>query len=183
MQQQTVAEGRKQLLIGVCFSPPHPFLPGGSVVDQKPLHRKPIGESGPVRVTHTPGGETKIDWQKIEYPAEKPAQEGDVATAFVSSLNNKHNSDWRVTALDENNFDFEMQSGDEKRYLELQETIIPGKKRGPPYAPGEQVIEPAKFARTIIGNIKSKALRYSKTQTQPLDRIGVFCQIKRFCNS
>jgi hypothetical protein len=144
-------------------------MQGGYGVNQKPVHKKPIGDSGPVRVTHTPGGETKINWQKIEYPAEKSAQESDVATAFVSNLNKRDSSDWKVTALDENNFDFEMQNGDEKRYLELQEIIIPGKKRGSPYAPGEQVIEPAKFARTIVGNIKSKALRYSKSQTQPLD--------------
>jgi hypothetical protein len=142
---------------------------GEAAVDEKPIHRKPIGESGPVRVTHTAEGETKIEWQKIEYPAEKSAQENAVATAFVGTLNKERTSDWKVTSLAEDNFDFEMQSGDEKRYLELQEIVIPGKKRGPPYAAGEQAIEPAKFAKTIISNINGKALRYPKNLSQPLD--------------
>ena len=135
----------------------------------KPIHRKPIGEDGPVRVTHTADGETKIEWKKIEYPAEKPAQEAEIASAFVTIFNQEHNTAWQVTRLAENNFDFEMQSGGEKRYLELREIVIPGKKRGPPYAPGEQVIEPAKFAKTINAAVNSKALRYPKTRAQPLD--------------
>jgi hypothetical protein len=55
------------------------------------------------------------------------------------------------------------------RYLELQEVIIPGKKRGPPYAKGEQTIEPAKFAKTIVSAINSKAIKYPPALEQPLD--------------
>jgi hypothetical protein len=71
--------------------------------------------------------------------------------------------------LAENDFDFEIHSDEQKRYLELQEIIIPGKKRGSPYTPGEQVINPAKFARTITEIIASKGLHYARRLTQPLD--------------
>jgi hypothetical protein len=138
-------------------------------VDKKLAHKKPIGESGPVRVTHTADGETKIEWEKIEYPAEKSGQELAVATAFVDVLNGEQKSDWKVVPLKENDFDFEIQDADEKRYLELQEIVIPGKKRGSPYSPGEQVIDPAKFAKTITDKIASKAIRYPKAVGQPLD--------------
>ena len=128
-------------------------------MNKKTAHRKPIGESGPVRVTHTADGETKIEWEKIEYPAEKSDQELAVAAAFVNSLNSEQKSDWKVAPLKENDFDFEIQNSDEKRYLELQEIVIPGKKRGSPYLAGEQVIDSAKFAKTITEKIASKAIR------------------------
>jgi hypothetical protein len=103
------------------------------------IHKKPIGESGPVRVTHS-GGQTQIDWQKIEYPPEKKEQELALAMSFVAALNAQQNSDWKLVRLDEDNFDFQLETGDEKRYLELPEIVIPGKKRGLPYASGEQAI-------------------------------------------
>jgi hypothetical protein len=134
----------------------------------KRVHSKPIGESGPVQVTHN-AGQTTIEWQKIEYPPEKKDQEQAVASSFIETLNASEDPKWALNALAEDDFDFEMSRGDEKRYLELQEVIIPGKKRGPPYAKGEQTIEPAKFAKTIVSAINSKAIKYPPALEQPLD--------------
>jgi hypothetical protein len=134
----------------------------------KRVHSKPIGESGPVRVSHSANGQATIEWQKLEYPPEKKGQEQAIANSFIASLNASEDPKWGLTALDENDFDFEMSRGSDKRYLELQEVIIPGKKRGPPYAEGEQTIEPAKFAKTILSGINSKATRYPQA-AQPLD--------------
>jgi hypothetical protein len=137
----------------------------------KRVHTKPIGESGPVHVTHSADGQTTIEWRKLEYPPEKKDQEQTIANAFIAFLNAAENPKWGLTALDENDFDFEMSRGDDNRYLELQEVIIPGKKRGPPYAEGEQAIEPAKFAKTIVSAINSKAIKYPPALAQSLDLV------------
>jgi len=138
-------------------------------VSSKPAHKKPIGESGPVRLSHNADGNTIIVWQKIEYPAEKKEQELAIATSFVSALNAAQGSNWHLTPLKENDFDFELKNARDDRYLELQEIVIPGKKRGPPYVKGEQVIQSGKFAKTIIAGITSKAIKYSNTLSRPLD--------------
>ena len=96
-------------------------------------------------------------------------KKGAIATTFIQSINGVEGPKWELRTLDEDDFDFEISCGEDKRYLELQEIIIPGKKRGPPYAKGEQVIEPAKFARTILSGINSKGIRYSRALAQPLD--------------
>jgi hypothetical protein len=88
--------------------------------------------------------------------------------SFVAALNAQQNSDWKLVQLNEDIFDFQLETGDEKRYLELQEIVIPGKKRGPPYAPEEQVIHSPKFAKTFLAEITSKAIRYSAALSQPL---------------
>jgi hypothetical protein len=134
----------------------------------KRSHRKPIGEDGPLRIS-APDGKTLIDWRKIEHPPEKQEQEFATASSFITALNTVTNSSWKILPLEENDFDFEMQSDNEKRYLELQEVIIPGKKHGPPYTPGEQVIDEQKFANTILASIDSKALKYPKKLGQALD--------------
>ena len=74
-----------------------------------------------------------------------------------------------MTPLKEDDFDFELKNAGEERYLELQEIVIPGKKRGPPYAKGEQVIQPGKFAKTILSAVTSKAVKYPSTLSRPLD--------------
>lgn len=138
-------------------------------MEERPAHRKPIGESGPVRITHAPDGETKIEWEKIEYPAEKAPQELVVASAFVNILSAEQKTHWQLVPLKENDFDLEIRAPKEERYLELQEIVIPGKKRGSPYASGEKTINAGKFAKTIIDKIASKAIRYSRSATKPLD--------------
>jgi hypothetical protein len=135
------------------------------------VHSKPIGESGPVLVSHGADGQTTIEWQKLEYPPEKKDQEQIIANSFISSLNIAEDPKWVLTALTEDDFDFEMSRGDDKRYLELQEIVIPQKKAGPPYAEGEQAIEPAEFAETIVSGINSKAAKYPQALAQPLDLI------------
>src|SRR5262245_50291371 len=107
------------------------------------VHRKPIGESGTVRVTRGADGQTTIEWLKLEYPPEKKDQEEAIARAFTQSMNGTEEPKWELRPLDEDDFDFEISRGADKRYVELQEIVISGKKRGPPYATGEQVIEPA----------------------------------------
>ena len=134
----------------------------------KQPHKKPIGEDGPLRIS-APEGQAEMEWRKIEHPPGKREQETATATAFIDALNAEEKSNLKLSQLEEDDFDFEIQSGDEKRYLELQEIIIPGKKRGSPYAPGEQVIDEQKFAKTILGAIRSKALKYPKGLQQPLD--------------
>jgi hypothetical protein len=138
-------------------------------MSSKHVHKKPIGQSGPVRVSHDVDGTTTIEWQKIEYPPEKKDQELAVATSFVSALNATQASEWSLTPLKEDDFDFELNKAGGGRYLELQEVVIPGKKRGPPYAKGEQVIQPGKFAKTILSAITSKAIKYPSTLSRPLD--------------
>src|SRR5665213_107303 len=139
------------------------------LVSSKRVHKKPIGESGPVRVSHSADGDTTIEWQKIEYPAEKKDQELAIATSFVSAQNAAQGSEWNLNPLKEDDFDFEIKNANNERYLELQEIVIPGKKRGPPYATGEQVIQPGKFAKTILSAIASKAIKYPNTLSRPLD--------------
>src|SRR5262249_4917204 len=87
----------------------------------------------------------------------------------VSTLNSEEGSNWNIVPLNEDNFDFELRQAEEKRYLELQEVVIPGKKRGSPYVKGEQVIQPRKFAKKIVSQIMSKAIKYQRGATQPLD--------------
>lgn len=89
------------------------------------VHTKPIGESGPVHVTHSADGQTTIEWRKLEYPPEKRDQEQAIANSFILSLNALEAPKWELRALHEDDFDFEMSRGNEKRYLELQEVIIP----------------------------------------------------------
>src|SRR5579863_8137077 len=134
-------------------------------------HKKPIGENGPLRVSQE-AGRTKIDWQRIQYSPEKSKQERSIADSFITALNAEQNQDWKLTQLEENDFDFQIEQPREKRYLELQEIIIPGKKHGSPYVTGEQVIQPSKFAKTIIAAIVSKSVRYPTTGTQPLDLLN-----------
>jgi len=138
-------------------------------MSSKHVHTKPIGESGPVSVSHTADGQTTIEWQKIKYPPEKKDQELAIATSFVCALNVAQVSEWSVAPLKEDDFDFELKNAEEERYLELQEIVIPGKKRGPPYAKGEQVIQVGKFAKTILSAITSKAVRYPSALLRPLD--------------
>jgi hypothetical protein len=132
------------------------------------LHRKPIGEDGPVRIQNA-DGHVRAEWRKIEHPLEKREQEIGIASAFTEALNANDNSRWSLVSLDEDDFDFELRAGESWRYLELQEIVIPGKKRGSPYASGEQVIHSGKFANTIVERIRAKALRYPRQMARPLD--------------
>jgi hypothetical protein len=142
---------------------------GGGIIVVKPVHEKPIGESGAVRVTRSGSGQTTIEWLKLQYPPEKKEQELAIARSFISVFNASAEQQWKLEALEENDFDFEVSQVGERRYLELQEVIIPGKKRGSPYAGGEQVIQPAKFAKTIVSGIASKGIKYSSKLGQSLD--------------
>jgi hypothetical protein len=131
-------------------------------------HKKPIGEDGPIRVS-APQGKAEIEWRKFEHPPEKHEQETVIATAFVNALNQTEKPPFGLSRLEEDDFDFELQSDDAKRYLELQENLLPGKKRGPPYTAGEQVIDEQKFAKTMLSAIQSKAWKYPRGLRQPLD--------------
>jgi hypothetical protein len=98
--------------------------------------------------------------RKLTGPPEKKEQELALAMLFVAALNAQQNSDWKLVQLNEDIFDFQLETGDEKRYLELQEIVIPGKKRGPPYAPDEQVIHSPKSRSKKLG-FRSKELGWS----------------------
>jgi hypothetical protein len=89
----------------------------------KPPHKKPIGEDGPIRVS-APQGQAEIEWRKIEHPPEKRGQETAIATAFIDALNDAEKSAFRLSHLEEDDFDFEVHSDDAKRYLELQGKFI-----------------------------------------------------------
>jgi hypothetical protein len=66
-------------------------------------HNKPIGEDEPLRIS-APEGHTRIEWRKIEHPAEKREQETAIATAFVDALNDTERSAFRLSHLEEDNF-------------------------------------------------------------------------------
>jgi hypothetical protein len=137
-------------------------------VNEERLHKKPIGEDGPVRVS-APNGRTSVEWRKIEQPFEKREQEVAIASAFLQSIISSEQARATLVQLDEDDFDFKVIDNTEERYLELQEIVIPGKKRGSPYASGEQVIDGKKFAKTILSAIESKALKYPKGAKVSLD--------------
>jgi hypothetical protein len=134
----------------------------------KPPQQKPIGETGPVRVTHSKS-DPLVTWEKIRFPSDKAAQEMLVASAFVEALNAKEGTTWSINRLEENDFDFDLRQGEEQRYLELQEIIIPPAKRGTPYSSREQVIVSAKFSDTILSEIRKKSAKYPRTLGHPLD--------------
>ena len=134
----------------------------------KRIHKKPIGDSGPVHVTHI-DGKPVVTWRRIDYPAEKTAQETVIANLFVRALNAKEAANWSVERLVEDDFDFNMSAEGESRYLELQEIIIPPKRRGSPYVDRDQVIISRKFANTILSEIDKKVYRYPRTLRKPLD--------------
>jgi hypothetical protein len=131
-------------------------------------HRKPIGETGPIRVTHTEG-DPLVTWLKIRFPTDKAAQELLIALTFAKELNASEGTNWTVEQLREDDFDFVLHSTEERRYLELQEIIIPPAKRGSPYFSREQVIHSGKFSDTIISAIGRKSAKYSRTLGTPLD--------------
>jgi hypothetical protein len=76
---------------------------------------------------------------------------------------------WSLLQLPEDDFDFELVSPSERRHLELQEIVIPGKKRGLPYAAEQQVIRPQRFAATILSGIRTKASKYPSNLSKPVD--------------
>ena len=131
-------------------------------------HCKPIGDTGPIYVTHVEG-DPLVTWLKIRFPADKAAQEMLIASIFVKELNAKEGTNWGVEQLNENDFDFALRCGQESKYLELQEIIIPPPKRGSPYAGREQVIRSGKFSDTIISGIRRKSAKYPRTLDRPLD--------------
>lgn len=131
-------------------------------------HRKPIGETGPIQVTNT-SGDPLVTWLTVQFPDDKAAQEMVIASTFVKELNSKENAHWTVEQLEENNFDFAMHSSEGRRYLELQEIVIPPAKRGSPYSSRQQVIRAGKFADTIVTAIGRKAAKYPRSQATSLD--------------
>ena len=135
---------------------------------KKPPHKRPIGESGPIRVTHS-GDDPLVTWLRIRFPSDKAAQEMMIASAFAKELSAKEGVEWSVDQLREYDLDFLLRSKTEQRYLELQEIIIPPPKRGLPYASREQVIKSGKFADTIMSNIRKKAFKYPKALGRVLD--------------
>lgn len=130
----------------------------------KKKHRKPIGETGPLRVENS-AGSPLVSWEKIKFPEDKATQEMLIASAFLKELNAIEPTPWQIRQLDENDFDFEITNGTETKYLELQEIIIPPAKRGTPYASKDQLIESGKFSKTILSSIGMKAGKYN----QPVD--------------
>jgi hypothetical protein len=144
-------------------------------------HKKPIGQTGRIRTTHS-RGDPIITWEPIEFPAEKQAQELMIASAFAKQLSSNVGTCWTVQQLTENDFDFLLRSSTDSRYLELQEIIIPPSKKGIPYASRDQVVQSKKFSATIISEIRKKAVRYPKATTCTLDLL-VYVTHWRFVTS
>ena len=132
------------------------------------IHKKPIGETGKIRVTHSMG-DPIVTWDALRFPEGKPAQELVVASAFAKQLSTNSGTSWIVEQLDERDFDFALSSIEGRRYLELQEIVIPAPKRGTPYASREQVVHSKRFSETIISQIRKKALKYPRGTTCDLD--------------
>jgi hypothetical protein len=137
-------------------------------VKKKRPHKKPIGDLGPVRVTNA-AGEPIVQWMEIDLPTEKMDQETAIARAFCEALNAREETHWSIEHLPENDFDCLMTREREKRYLELQEIVIPPKKRGSPYRDREQVIYCEKFADTIVSEMRQKISKYTKSPGPSLD--------------
>jgi hypothetical protein len=93
-------------------------------------HIKPIGDSGPIRVRNVEG-KSVVQRDKHVLPTEKTEQETVIARAFIKTLNAMERTNWQVERLQENDFDFLMHRPGEERLLELQEIMIPRKKRSP----------------------------------------------------
>lgn len=128
------------------------------MVKKRRSHKKPIGDLGPVHVTNAAGGPF-VEWRKIDLPPQKQEQEALIARAFCEALKAAE-PNWTIELLRENDFDCLMKREGEERYLELQEIVIPDKKRGSPYVDREQVIHSAKFAETILGGTRKKIAKY-----------------------
>jgi hypothetical protein len=143
--------------------------------------KKPIGQTGKIRTTHSKG-DPIITWEPIDFPADKQAQELVIASAFVKQLNSNIGTCWTVQQLGENNFDFLLRSATDSRYLELQEIVIPSPKKGIPYASRDQVVQSKKFSETIISEIRKKAIKYPKATTYVLDLL-VYVTHWRFMTS
>ena len=147
------------------------------MVKKRRPHKKPIGDLGPIHVTNV-AGDPLVEWKKIALPVEKQEQELLIARAFCEVLNELE-LNWSIEPLTENDFDCLMKREGEERYLELQEIVIPGRKRGSPYVDREQVVYSAKFAETILTETRKKIAKYLP-QTDLLLicyrilRIGVF---------
>jgi hypothetical protein len=137
-------------------------------VSDKRIHKKPVGDSGPVQVRNVDGNPV-VTWNRIDYPAEKRAQEMLITSLFLEALNAKEMTNWSAEQLAEDDFDFIVGDGSEKRYLELQEIVILPKKRGSPYVERDQVIISRKFADTILSEISRKIAKYPKAIHQDLD--------------
>jgi len=76
-------------------------------VNKQP-HKKPIGEDGPLRIS-APEGQAEMEWRKIEHPPGKREQETATATAFIDALNAEEKSNLKLSQLEEDDFDFEIQ--------------------------------------------------------------------------
>ncbi len=138
-------------------------------MSDKRIHKKPVGDSGPVQVMNVDGNPV-VTWKRIDYPAEKSAQEMVIARLFVGTLNATEMTNWSVKQLAEDDFDFIMSDRTkEERYLELQEIVIPPKKRGSPYVERDQVIISRRFANTILSEIDKKISKYPKAVNQAFD--------------
>jgi hypothetical protein len=131
-------------------------------------HVKPIGEAGPIRVTHS-DGDPIVTWERIRFPAQKSAQEMAIASAFAKQLSSDQLIEWTVDQLGEDDFDFRLISDGDKRYLELQEIVIPPPKRGRPYASREQIVQSKRFSDSIWSEIRKKSLKYPRAVEYPLD--------------
>jgi hypothetical protein len=55
-------------------------------VRKKHTHNKPVGEAGPIRVTHKERSPI-VERRKITLPLEKAAQKREIAQAFIKALN------------------------------------------------------------------------------------------------
>ncbi|MBN9091646.1 MAG: hypothetical protein J0J01_32395 [Reyranella sp.] len=87
----------------------------------------------------------------------------------MSTLNVGDGRKWVLERLPEADFDFAFHEEGDSRYLELQEIIIPSKKRGSPYTNREQVIRSVKFSDTILSGVQSKAAKYARDVGKPLE--------------
>ena len=63
------------------------------MVDE-PVHRKPIGENGSIRVANASGGPT-VTWEKIAYPDKKATQEAMIAEAFLLAVLRAADAKWK----------------------------------------------------------------------------------------
>jgi hypothetical protein len=128
------------------------------------MARKPTGITGPVRLTAGPAGSGTVEFQQLQFPADKAATEKMVAEGFVSAIGAMPaNSGQALKITDlvqngENDFDFSLTIEGVASYLELVEAApLTG-----PYEKAPDKYSVYDFAQQVLAKIGDKAARYPK---------------------
>ncbi|MCH7865456.1 MAG: hypothetical protein IIC56_09630 [Proteobacteria bacterium] len=127
--------------------------------------KKPKGEQGPIALSSE-----KVEWQKLSLPEYKEELEEFIANAFVRAANSdvkKHDILTEPKRNKENDFDFDVQTTDGPKYLELMEFAPLEKSKGGfesasgAYRVGDQV-------DWLIKNIIRKSEHYRSANQQSI---------------